>query len=168
MKEVVLPPKAAALFESMRDLGYSLEAAVADIIDNSISAKASKVDIFIDVLNSGAKLAIIDDGFGMDEKELIKAMRHGSKNPRTPRSKDDLGRFGMGLKTATFSQCTKLTVISFKGGTKSGAVWDLKLVSDRDDWIICLLNGNEIEALPYVDRLDREGTLVLWENLDRL
>ncbi len=168
MKEVLLPPRAASLSESMRDLGYSLEAAVADIIDNSISAKASKVDIFIDVLDSGANLAIIDDGFGMNEKELIKAMRHGSKNPRTPRSKDDLGRFGLGLKTATFSQCTKLTVISSKDGIKSGAFWDLKFVSDRDEWIICLLNGNEIEALPYIDRLDSNGTLVLWENLDRL
>lgn len=168
MKEVLLPPRAAALSESMRDIGYSLEAAVADIIDNSISAKASKVDILLDVLDSGASLAIIDDGIGMNEKELIEAMRHGSQNPRTPCSKDDLGRFGLGLKTATFSQCTKLTVISSKGGTKSGAVWDLKLVSDRDDWIICLLNGIEIEALPYVDRLDSRGTLVLWENLDRL
>ena len=110
MKEVVLPPRAAALSESMRDLGYSLEAAVADIVDNSISANASKVDIFIDVLDSEAILAIIDDGFGMNEKELIKAMRHGSQNPRAPRSKDDLGRFGLGLKTATFSQCTKLTI----------------------------------------------------------
>lgn len=168
MKEVRVPPRAAALSESMRDIGYSLETAVADIIDNSISAKASKVDMFIDVLDSGATLAIIDDGFGMNEKELIKAMRHGSQNPRIPRAENDLGRFGLGLKTATFSQCTKLTVISSKDGTKFGAVWDLNLISDRDDWILCLLNDNEIEALPYVDRLDSKGTLVLWENLDRL
>jgi len=168
MKELSLPPRAAALSQSMRDIGYSLEAAVADIIDNSISACASKVDIFFDVQQTSACLAIIDNGHGMNEKELIEAMRHGTQNPRAPRSKGDLGRFGLGLKTASFSQCTRLTVVSSKKGLKVGAVWDLKLVSDRDDWIICLLNKNEIEELPYVERLSRDGTLVLWENLDRL
>ena len=168
MKELQLPPRAAALSESMRDLGYSLEAAVADIIDNSISAKASQVDIFFDVLSSGVCLAIVDNGFGMIDDELVNAMRHGSRNPREKRSADDLGRFGMGLKTASFSQCTKLTVVSCKEDRKAAAVWDLKLVSDRDDWIICVLEDEEIETLPYIEKLAGNGTLVLWENLDRL
>ncbi|MFU8771988.1 MAG: ATP-binding protein [Anaerolineales bacterium] len=168
MKELTLPPRAAALSESMRDLGYSLEAAVADIIDNSISAGASKVDIFSDVLNSGACLAIIDNGTGMDDAELVTAMRHGSQNPREKRSADDLGRFGLGLKTASFSQCTKLTVVSCKQGKRSAVVWDLQLVSDRDDWIVCVLDDNEISALPYIVKLIGDGTLVLWEDLDRL
>ncbi|WP_300675065.1 ATP-binding protein [Desulfoluna sp.] len=168
MKEVQLPPRAAALSESMRDLGYSLEAAVADIIDNSISAGASKVDIFSDVLRSGACLAIVDNGVGMNDAELVEAMRHGSRNPREKRSADDLGRFGLGLKTASFSQCTKLTVVSSKGKKRSAAVWDLQLVSDRDDWIICVLDEDEIASLPNIDKLHGDGTLVLWENLDRL
>jgi len=168
MKEVQLPPRAAALSESMRDLGYSLEAAVADIIDNSISACASTVDIYTDVLNSRACLAIVDNGGGMSDAELVEAMRHGSRNPREKRSADDLGRFGLGLKTASFSQCAKLTVASSKEGIKVGALWDLKLVSDRDDWVICVLEENEINTLPYIDRLTGDGTLVLWENLDRL
>ena len=82
MKEMQLPPRAAALSESMRDLGYSIEAAVADIIDNSISAEASRVDIFSDILDSGSCLAILDNGKGMDEKKLVDAMRHGSKRDR--------------------------------------------------------------------------------------
>lgn len=168
MEELSLPPKAAALSESLRDLGYSLETAVADIVDNSISADALQVDIFFDMLDSGACLAIVDNGKGMNDKELIEAMRHGSRNPRTTRSKDDLGRFGLGLKTASFSQCKRLTVVSSRNGIKTGALWNLKLISDRDEWIICVLNNREIEALPYIDKLDSNGTLVLWEDLDRL
>ncbi len=168
MKEVQLPPRAASLSESMRDLGYSLNAAVADIIDNSISAGASKVDIHSDVLSSGACLAIVDNGLGMSDQELVDAMRHGSRNPREIRSKDDLGRFGLGLKTASFSQCSKLTVVSRKNGIKSAAHWDLKLVSERDDWIICVLDEDEITRLPYIEKLENDGTLVLWQNLDRL
>jgi len=163
-----LPPRASSLSESMRDLGYSLDTAVADIIDNSISAGASQVDIHSSVLSTGACLAIVDNGHGMTEKELIAAMRHGSKNPRDQRSENDLGRFGLGLKTASFSQCCKLTVVSVKNGNKSAAMWDLELVSDRDDWIICILDQKEIEHLPYIEKLCADGTLVLWENLDRL
>ena len=168
MKEYPLPPRASSLSESMRDLGYSLDAAVADIIDNSISAGSSEVNIFFDVLDTGAALAIIDNGQGMDDQDLLSAMRHGSRNPREKRKDYDLGRFGLGLKTASFSQCSKLTVVSVKNGKKSGALWDLQLVTDRDDWIICVLDKEEIEALPYIEKLDGDGTLVLWENLDRL
>jgi len=168
VKEVQLPPRAAALSEAMRDLGYSLEAAVADIIDNSISAGASKIKIFSDIFDSETYLAIVDNGVGMDNAELADAMRHGSRNPREKRSADDLGRFGLGLKTASFSQCTKLTVVSCKGGERCAAVWDLQMVSDRDDWIICILDKDEIALLPYIDKLLGDGTLVLWENLDRL
>lgn len=170
MKERSLPPKASALSESMRDIGYSLEAAVADIIDNSISAGASKVDISFNFRNSGATLAIVDDGRGMTEDELVEAMRYGSHSPRNLRSKDDLGRFGLGLKTASFSQCKKLTVISYKSGVYAGAVWDLALLSDpdRDDWIIGILEDEEITATPFVENIENNGTLVLWENLDRL
>jgi hypothetical protein len=152
----------------MRDLGYSLDAAIADIIDNSISAGASQVDIYSSVLSSGACLAIIDNGRGMTGEELIAAMRHGSKNPREQRSENDLGRFGLGLKTASFSQCSKLTVVSVKNGKRTAALWDLELVSERDDWIVCILDEVEIDHLPYIEKLENDGTLVLWENLDRL
>lgn len=168
MKEVQLPPRAASLSESMRDLGYSLDAAVADIIDNSISAGASLVNVYFDVLNTGACLAIVDNGRGMDDKELVDAMRHGSRNPREKRSRDDLGRFGLGLKTASFSQCSKLTVVSVINGKRAGVLWDLELVAERDDWIVCVLDDEEIKGLPYIEKLEGDGTLVLWENLDRL
>ncbi|MCP3941445.1 MAG: ATP-binding protein [Desulfobacteraceae bacterium] len=168
MKEVHLPPKAAALSESMRDLGYSLETAIADIIDNSISAGASNINILFDIHGANKKLGIIDDGNGMTDAELIESMRCGAKGPNSERGVYDLGRFGLGLKTASFSQCTKLTVISKKNGLISGAVWDLVLISLRDEWIIGSLDKDEIQSTPYIEFLGEKGTLVLWENLDRL
>lgn len=167
MKEIKLPPRASSLSESMRDLGYSLETAIADIIDNSISASASEVKIYFDT-SSSIRFAIIDDGEGMTEEELIKAMRHGSRNPRGYRASHDLGRFGLGLKTASFSQCKKLSVICKKDERVAGAVWDLGLINRRDDWIVVVLDDKAINEIPYFERVGDSGTLVLWEELDRL
>jgi hypothetical protein len=168
MREVNLPPKASSLAESMRDIGYSLEAAIADIIDNSITASASKVSIWFDTDKSNIRFSIVDNGKGMNEKQLIEAMRHGSISPKDERLPDDLGRFGLGLKTASFSQSRKLTVISRTNRNISGAVWDLDMVTDRDDWIISVLDKEEIINVPYIDKISDEGTLILWEKIDRL
>lgn len=163
-----LPPRASSLTESMRDIGYSLETAVADIIDNSIAAGASEVSIRFDFESNNPRLCIIDNGKGMARDELIDAMRHGSKHPRTVRDADDLGRFGLGLKTASFSQCRRLTVVSSQKKKVEAATWDLDSVSDADEWTLGILEPNEITALPYIDELGATGTLVLWEKLDRL
>ena len=111
---VTILPNAASLIESMRSIGYSFETAIADIIDNSISAKATKIEIFERKNNGLHYVQIIDNGLGMTNDELIEAMRLGSKNPIEKRDKDDLGRFGLGLKSASFSQCRVLTVVSKK------------------------------------------------------
>ena len=105
------PPNAAALMQSLRDIGYELDTALADLVDNSITASASLVDIVFDI-KPETKVAIIDNGDGMSRDELIKAMTIGSKNPLIERDNKDLGRFGLGLKTASFSQCKRLTVIT--------------------------------------------------------
>lgn len=168
MKEVSLPPRAASLSESMRDIGYSLETAVADIIDNSIAAGADCAEIWCDFNLSHPQLAITDNGRGMSMDELIEAMRHGSTHPKRNRNSDDLGRFGLGLKTASFSQCRQLVVISCKNGEFAGAVWDLDTVSDNDEWILGILSQDEIRATPYLEKLAASGTLVLWQKLDRL
>lgn len=163
-----LPPSAACLSASMRDLGYSLEAAVADLIDNSISADASKIGIFCEPSASQPVLVILDDGSGMDADELLAAMRHGAANPRAARSPRDLGRFGLGLKTASFSQCRSLTVVSVKDGVFAGAEWNLDVIDAADDWILSILDDEDIAALPYIDRLGVHGTAVIWRELDRL
>ena len=167
-REYPLPPSAAALSSSLRDLGYSLEAAIADLIDNSISAKASKCDVFCDLTLADPVLAIVDNGNGMTGEEVIDAMRHGTKSPGEERSPDDLGKFGLGLKTASLSQCRRLTVVSRKDGVVSGAEWNLDLVDAKDDWIITLLEEKEIEELAFIGQLERNGTIVIWRSLDRL
>jgi hypothetical protein len=165
----VLRPSAARLLESMRDIGYSFESALADIVDNSISAEASHIEIVNDVHpESGPYLAVLDDGLGMSPDELTRAMQHGSRSPREVREAGDLGRFGLGMKTASFSQCRRLTVVSRRDGELAARCWDLDLVVEKDEWILRLLDKEEICRLPLVDRLGAKGTLILWQNLDRL
>lgn len=164
-----LRPSAARLMESMRDIGYSFESALADIVDNSISAEATRIEIVNDVdPHSGPYLAVLDDGRGMLPHELTDAMQHGSRSPREIREAGDMGRFGLGMKTASFSQCRRLTVVSRKGGQLSARCWDLDLVVEKDEWMLRLLDEAEIHVLPLVDRIGPSGTLVLWQQLDRL
>lgn len=163
-----LPPSASSLSASMRDLGYSLETAVADIVDNSISAEATEIAVFCNLSLQAPTLVIIDNGRGMDSETIITAMRHGAANPRLARSPRDLGRFGLGLKTASFSQCRRLTVISSQNGKRCGAEWDLDLIDKEDDWILSILDDEDIEALPFIEKLGSDGTIVIWRQLDRL
>jgi len=162
------PPSAACLSASMRDLGYSLETAIADLIDNSISAEANRIDIICDVSGDHPLVVILDNGKGMAEGELMAAMRHGTNNPRRHRAPRDLGRFGLGLKTASFSQCRSLTVVSTNDASICGAEWNLDRIDAADDWILSLLDEADIRALPYVDRLGKQGTAIIWRELDRL
>jgi Histidine kinase-, DNA gyrase B-, and HSP90-like ATPase len=165
-----LPPNAASLAMSMRDLGYSLESAVADIVDNSISANATQVDILCDLSLHDPALSILDNGCGMNLEELTSALRHGSKGPRTARLANDLGRFGLGLKTASFSQGRHLTVATreHESDQVCSAEWDLDYVVAENRWAIAVMESREISLVPHIDRLSKPGTLVVWRKLDRL
>lgn len=169
MKTKSLPPYAPTLIESTRAIGYSLEAAVADIIDNSIAANAKNVDIYFFPID-GAYIAILDNGKGMTEKEIDIAMQYGSKNPTEERDKKDLGRFGLGLKTASLSQCRCLTVISKQGDNLEGRQWDIDHVTEVGDWSLNVLDEEDIQQIPQFDELikNESGTLVVWQKLDRL
>jgi len=165
-----LKPDPASLIESMRDIGYSMETAVADLIDNSITANAANIEIRFSWNDGEPWLAIIDDGHGMNADEITNAMRLGSKSPKETRSKEDLGRYGLGLKTASFSQCKKLTVISRPDGRLEGREWDLDLISESATrmWILSVLEDQEIESIALAKTIKKHGTLVLWQKLDRL
>lgn len=169
MKTKNLPPYAPILIESTRAIGYSIETAVADIIDNSIAAGASNVDIHFFPIDS-AYIAILDDGKGMTKEEIDIAMQYGSRNPNEEREQSDLGRFGLGLKTASLSQCRCLTVLSKQGDTLEGRQWDIDHVAEVGDWSLIILDAEEINQLPQINKLkEREsGTLVIWQKLDRL
>lgn len=167
-KPYPLPPSAASLTASLRDLGYSLETAVADLIDNSISAEATEIDVFCDLSRNAPVLVIADNGRGMTSEEVIAALRHGSTDPRKKRGPKDLGRFGLGLKTASFSQCRRLTAVGIVKGVYAGAEWNLDEVEKHDDWLIAILDPDEITTQPYFEMLGETGTLIIWRDLDRL
>ncbi|MFN8613971.1 MAG: ATP-binding protein [Vulcanimicrobiota bacterium] len=148
-------------------MGYGAGAAVADLVDNSIAAGCSRVDIRFQADGARSFVVIEDDGRGMSDSELSQAMRIGSKNPLEDRQSEDLGRFGMGLKTASLSQCQKFTVLSKPaGGAVSLRCWDLEHVQRSNAWqLLCeapdLPEGVE-EALAARDH----GTVVIWQNCD--
>src|SRR5262249_52966735 len=122
------PPRAPMMIEALRGLGYSASTALADVIDNSIAANATRVDGTF-AWNGGASVVTIEDnGSGMTDGELDRAMRLGDRNPLDERAPRDLGRFGLGLKTASFSQCRRLTVASCKARQCSCLRWDLDVL----------------------------------------
>lgn len=165
-------PYAASFMESARSIGYSFSSAVADVIDNSIYAMASKVEINFDFGISKPFFMIFDDGRGMNRKELIEAMRYGSKSPSEEREVEDLGRFGLGLKTASLSQCRKLTVISKKDGEINALCWDLDYVIENNSWTMLEPITTDLNIIKHeaYNKLTNSscGTIVLWEKLDRL
>ncbi|USH01906.1 ATP-binding protein [Grimontia kaedaensis] len=159
-------PYASSLIEGHRDFGYNLKTALADIIDNSISAGASTIKVEVDTVSDSPYVAISDDGCGMSSEELYEAMRLGTKNPTHERAPKQLGRFGLGLKSASFSQCRSLTVLSRKNGLTSCARWDLDLVAEKNSWALQLID-NPKEVVGY-ELLPSSGTVVIWNKLDRL
>ncbi len=169
MQTKTLPPYAPTLMESTRAIGYSLESAVADIIDNSIAAEAGNIDLFFFPIDS-AYIAVLDDGKGMNDNELDIAMQYGSQSPSDIRSDKDLGRFGLGLKTASLSQCRRLTVVTKQGDAVSARRWDLDHVAEAGDWSLLMLDLEDIKEVPEIEKLMRysSGTLVVWQELDRL
>ena len=166
IKEWELPPRASVLVESLRDIGYSLQTALADVIDNSLTAGARKIELFAETHAESPSIGILDDGTGMARSELMEAMRPGSRSPLEDRSEIDLGRFGLGLKTASFSQCRRLTVLTSRHGVVSIAIWDLDTVAAHDRWVVEL--PGSADGIPWSNRLHGDGTLVVWQKLDRL
>lgn len=163
------PPKADAMINSLRAFGYDLSMAIADLIDNSIYASARNIWIRYGWNEGNPWITILDDGNGMTENILKEAMRLGSQNPYEKRSSGDLGRFGLGLKTATFSQCKLLTVCSKTAeGEKSVRYWDLDHVQEAKEWEV----GTEVrpETVSLISPLEKlaHGTIVVWQNLDRI
>ena len=159
------------MIESMRAFGYSLSTAVADLIDNSITAGAKRVWVHFEWRGADSHATVTDDGRGMSESTLREAMRLGGRSPLERRDENDLGRFSMGLKTASLSQCRRLTVASrVRSAATAVRCWDLDYLGrpEVDGWHLLrrAAHGSE-ERLRAIDELD-SGTVVLWELLDRV
>lgn len=167
---LLAPPHAGAMIEALRGLGYSTEAALADIIDNSISADAGEIRIQFSWNAGNSRISVTDDGCGMTAGELFLAMRLGARNPLEKRTTRDLGRFGMGLKTASFSQCRRLTVATRKDGKGSCLRWDLDVLASSGGNFWQLQEGPAAGSEPSVQFAPESvaGTIVLWELMDRV
>ena len=164
------PPRASAMIEALRGLGYSTAGALADLIDNSISARATDVALLFSWDGPASRIAVLDNGEGMDDAQLERAMRLGERSPLDARASHDLGRFGLGLKTASFSQCRRLTVASRKNSDTQCLRWDLDVLAASHDGGWHLLEGAAPGTEAIIDQLNAfpAGTLVLWDVLDRI
>jgi hypothetical protein len=165
------PPHAGHMLESLRGLGYTPSTAIADLIDNSVAANARNIDITIEWNEANSWIRIVDDGHGMDDQTLENGMRIGARDPRAKRAPADLGRFGLGLKTASLSQARCLTVASrCEGGGTVCLRWDLDLVGLDDGATWPLFEGPSAGSHHLVEPVEQmpHGTLVLWERLDRI
>lgn len=160
-------PSPDILITSLRSMGYSFKAAIADIIDNSISAEANNIYVNFSTNNNEEQyVSILDDGFGMNDEELFNAMKYGSF--REFYGEKDLGRFGLGLKSASLSQCRVLTVLSKKENSINAYRWDIDDVIETKEWQCLKLDRNEYSILPNFTDLEKlnTGTLVIWQNFD--
>ncbi len=155
--------------ESMRAVGYTLQTAVADLIDNSISARATNVGIFFGD-QPDPYVALVDNGEGMTAEDAIRAMRLAGTSPMNARHPNDLGRFGLGLKTASLSQCRDLVLVSKRDGVLCGFEWNIDHMIEQQSWSLLVLADEELRKLPRFNELAglTSGTLVIWRNLDRL
>lgn len=161
---------AKALMTGFRSMGYSFSTAVADIIDNSLSAEATRVEVFSDPLNSNPYFCVLDNGHGMDEKHLDNAMLPGSDREGVEDSEIELGRFGLGLKSASLSQCKIFTVATKQNSRVIAMAFDLNVIEDKNKLFLKCLSKEEIQELPMIDRLlaNESGTLVIWNDFDKI
>lgn len=161
---------AKALMTGLRSIGYSFSTAVADIIDNSISAQATEVYVFSDPLVTQPFFCILDNGRGMNSAELDNAMLPGSDREGVQDSETELGRFGLGLKSASLSQCREFTVASKKHGKIRAMSFDLDIIEANNKLLLKVLTNDEIEQLPHVSELKAfdSGTIVIWTKFDKI
>lgn len=166
-RTIEIPPKPSALISSLRGMGYSPETALADLIDNSITAEASTVEIDLQWNGGQPIMVLLDDGRGMDEERLTQALRLGGDGPECLRAGNDLGRFGMGLKTASLSQSRRMTIATKSGAKVYAASLDVEIVMAKG-WVATI--PNPLPSHAYVTELQRRksGTAIFWDRIDEL
>ena len=161
---------AKALLTGLRAIGYNFSTAVADIVDNSVAVASTEIRIFSDALAKKPYFCILDNGWGMNAAELDNAMLFGSDREGKEDCMQELGRFGLGLKSASLSQCREFTVASKKFGRVRAMSFDLDVVEAENKLLLKQLSNEEIAALPQIDRLNdyESGTLVVWTKFDKI
>lgn len=169
-QEIIKIPPAKSLIFGLRCIGYNFSTALADIIDNSISAEARNIKVFSNPDAKEPYVVIFDDGCGMGRKALENAMTLGSDKETKEDCELELGRFGLGLKSASFSQCLSLTVASKDCNRINAMRYDLKKIEKTNEWKLDILDDDEIKLLPEIEKLIevQSGTIVIWEQFDKI
>ena len=166
-EDLDLSPDPAALIDSLRAFPYSASSAIADLIDNSIAAGARIVRIFTKWNNGNPTVEVVDDGSGMTIEGLQTALRFAGTGPSAQRDVTDLGRFGLGLKTASLSQCSRVMVTSMRDGSVANLGWDVDELQLSRQWKPS--RSVQYETSSHVALLNgADGTVVSWQKLDRL
>jgi hypothetical protein len=168
MNDLINEPDATRLIFGLRDTGYDVRTAVADIIDNSIAANAKHINIDFVLLSDGRKFVYFaDDGDGMDSEGVFKAMRYGAP---IRENMESLGKFGLGLKTASSSVCKRFTLISRQDNNQKlfKLTWDLDHVADEKKWEMLQEPISNEEQAMFEEQCGSKGTLVIWEKCDRI
>ncbi|MBY8911930.1 ATP-binding protein [Bacillus sp. YC2] len=166
MDTILTRPSAAPVLQALRSIGYKAKTAIADIVDNAIDAQASKIKLHFEYDKLNGYIKIKDNGNGMSEEEIQTAMNIGSKDPRAKRSLNELGRFGMGLKTASFSLGKRLSVITKKDGVYHERCWDLDYVSECNEWNLLTYIPSPVKEI--AGEINRSsGTIIIIDKLDR-
>lgn len=166
--DLINEPDAPRLIFGLRDTGYNFRTAAADIIDNSIAASADQINVEITLRADGRKLVYFgDNGKGMDADGVHRAMRYGAPERENPES---LGKFGLGLKTASSSVCLKYTLISRKSSDQKLAklAWDLDHVAQSEKWEMLQEPVTADEEEMFTELCGDRGTLLIWEKCDRI
>ncbi|UUZ92345.1 ATP-binding protein [Paenibacillus sp. P25] len=166
MSIVISQPSATPVIHALRSLGYNAGTAIADLIDNSLDAKATKITLQFMCFGNDGAIIIADNGHGMNEDTLQAAMNIGSKDPRADRRPNELGRFGMGLKTASFSLGKRLSVLTKQNGIYAQRCWDLDHVSKCNEWRLFTAIPDEVRQ--YMCDIEGDsGTVICIDKLDR-
>jgi hypothetical protein len=164
-RTISVTPSAARLTESLRDIGYDFPSALADLVDNSITAGATRVEIAIEYKAAESYVMISDDGCGMSGNGVLEALRFGS---RRPYGRGDLGRYGLGLKTASLSQSRRVTVLSRSGRNVTVRQLDLDTIAEFDQWLVVAPRSTTSYERARAQLGGGTGTIVIWEQLDRI
>ena len=165
---IEMVPSAKRMIGSMRDLGYDFVKAVADIVDNSIEANATEIKITMEFKGDHSWVLIADNGKGMTADELNEGMRFGTEREYTG---NELGKFGLGMKTAPISQCRKLTVASKSAAPESDIVirqLNLERIEETNRWEITSIPKEDYSEILWKSLEEHSGTVIMWENLDRM
>lgn len=175
-----MTPKPEEFIKSIAEQGYRLETAIADLVDNAISAGANKIEVLVDTTKRPFTLFVSDNGSGMDEPTLRQAMQLPSSSVDCERKQNDLGRFGLGLKTASFSQTRSFSVISRKKGTETfrARTWDLAFLrlngwalkvetAETTSLMYDAYNENCKSFLGEFGETFRASTIVMWRGLHK-